>query len=299
MEKQFERILSRIPDVRLITHYPASALTSFRIGGEIAYVLYPRTEEALCGAVKSLREAGMEYRIVGKGSNILARDEPFPGAWVVTRDCDELHFHGHRAEAGCGVPLNLLLDSCAERGLGGLENLRGIPGSVGGAVTMNAGAFGTQFSDILTAVRAYDIQTDRVVCLSYEECGFGYRQSVFQSGRYAVLRVALRCAVTRTDLVRSRMDRVATLRGASQPMNFPSAGSVFRRPAGNYAGKLISEAGLSGVSIGGAQVSEKHAGFIVNRGGATAADVRALIELIRKTVYEKSGILLEPELMME
>ena len=294
----FEHEIGSHDGLRMVKNYPSSNLTSFQIGGEIAYVLYPKTQSDLCEAVRLSIAYGLPYRIVGQGTNILAQDDPHNGVWIMTGDFCECAFSGHYVDVSAGITLSKLIEDASERGLSGIENLYGIPGSVGGAVCMNAGAFGTQFSDLLVSVTVYDTEDDIIRRLGYEDCEFQYRESVFQSGRYAILAATLRLGNSRTDLVRSRMERVMKKRVESQPLDLPSAGSVFKRPAGAYAGKLISECGLSGKEIGGAMVSLKHAGFIVNKGGATGADVRALIQLIMTTVYEKTGVLLTPELLI-
>jgi UDP-N-acetylmuramate dehydrogenase len=299
LSTRFEKALAEIPDIKLIRRYPASFLTTFHIGGEVAYVIYAKSTGALCRCVLVALETGTPYRIIGRGSNLLACDDGYEGAWILTQECNALHFANNRLEAECGATLSAVIEACAQRGLGGLENLWGIPGSVGGAVTMNAGAFGTQFSDLLTAVDVFDTVEARHFSFGYDACQFGYRSSLFQERRYVILGASLRCANSRTDLIRARMERVDSDRRASQPLEYPSAGSVFRRPVGAFAGKLIREAGLVGKQIGGAQVSDQHAGFIVNRGGATAEDVKQLIVLICQTVYEKTGIKLTTELIIE
>ena len=296
---EFLTALGAIRGLYLLEEYPASKLTTFEIGGPIAYVLYPQSISALVKTLRVCHLFGIPWRVIGRGSNLLARDEGYAGAWIMTEGCSRVRFCGCHAEAECGISLSALTEECAARGLGGLENLWGIPGTLGGACVMNAGAFGTRICDLVQAVNVYDPVLDRHSVLGFDACLFGYRESVFQHDPLVVTGVSLRLANSRTDLVRSHMDQVGRKREASQPLDYPSAGSVFRRPAGAYAGRLIQEAGLSGYRIGGAAVSEKHAGFIVNLGGASAKNVRDLIGHIQKAVYQRSGILLKTELIEE
>ncbi len=299
MSQTFEAALSSISDVRLLTGYPAAHLTTFHIGGEVDYVVFPKTKDAIVEVIRLTKRLGIPYRIIGGGSNILARDEGFSGVWIVVRECSKVVFSDYRCEAECGAMLASVIEACATRGLAGAENLWGIPGTVGGAVVMNAGAFGTRMCDLVTAVQGYCPLTDTFVSLGYDECGFGYRESVFQRGEVVLLGASLRFSPCRTDLVRTQIAYVENRRRQSQPLEFPSAGSVFRRPPGSFAGQLIQEAGLRGYTVGGAQVSEKHAGFIINRGEATAADVNQLIFHIVRTVYDRSGIMLQTEIIRE
>lgn len=299
METAFLGAIKALRGIRCDSDYPAARLTSFRIGGNIRYVIYPENTEILCDLLRILMMVPLPFRVIGFGSNILASDEEYPGAWVMTRHCRNLRFFGTRLEADAGVSLHTLIDRAAERGLGGLENLYGIPGSLGGAVVMNAGAYGVSVADAVTTVLVWDLWRGKTVSLPFDACAFGYRSSLFQSGRYVVLSVSLRLTPSREDLIRATMRSLTARRAASQPLDLPSAGSAFRRPVGMFAAKLIEDAGLRGYSVGGAQVSDKHCGFLVNTGNATAYEVRQLVTLVQDRVLQQSGVYLIPEIVME
>lgn len=299
METAFLGAVKALRGICCDSDYPAARLTTFRIGGNIRYVVYPESTDTLCDLLRILMSVPVPFRVIGCGSNILASDEGYPGAWVMTRHCRNIRFCGTRIEADAGVALHTLIDRAAEQGLGGLENLYGIPGSLGGAVVMNAGAYGVSVADAVTAVLAWDLWRGKTVSLPFDACAFGYRTSLFQGGRYVILSVSLRLTPSREDMIRATMHSLTVRRATSQPLDLPSAGSAFRRPVGAFAAKLIEEAGLRGYSIGGAQVSDKHCGFLVNTGNATARDVRQLITLIQDRVHRQSGIYLIPEIVME
>lgn len=292
-------LLEKQKGIRVEKNLPASRLTSFRIGGPISYVVYPRTIEALVSCLVSVRGAGIPFRVVGCGTNLLARDEGYPGIWFVTRDMKEIRIQKTRAEVLCGVTLRALVDTAARVGLGGMENLFGIPGTVGGALMMNAGAYGTSTGDLVENVTVFDLWREKILSFSFDDCRFGYRKSVFQEGRYVILSAEFRLTPSREDLIRATMRRLTESRAASQPLEYPNAGSIFRRPVGAFAGKLISDAGLRGYRMGDIQVSEKHCGFFVNRGSGTARDVKQLISFVQERVFDTSGVVLRPELVME
>ena len=292
-------LLKTCRGIRTLTDCPAASLTSFHIGGPVSCVVYPGSIESLLRVVELLRRECVPYRLVGYGTNLLARDEGYPGVWVMTPDCRAVRFRETRVEAECGMPLRSLVESAARRGLGGLENLFGIPGSVGGAVVMNAGAYGTSVSDLITSVTVYDEWRACTRSFSFDDCAFGYRKSIFQRGRYIVLSAEFRLTSSREDLVRAGMRSVTEKRVLSQPLDLPSAGSIFRRPVGAFAGKLIADADLAGERIGDIQVSPKHCGFFVNLGQGKAHEVRALIARVQNRVFEESGVFLQPELVIE
>jgi UDP-N-acetylmuramate dehydrogenase len=197
---------------------------------------------------------------------------------------------------GAGATLSAAAKQAADAGLSGLEPLSGIPGTVGGALYMNAGAYGGEMSGVVTRARVYDSAADAIKTMEHEEMGLGYRSSVFQTTvRYIILSVAFELERGDVPSIKSEMRRLATQRNTKQPMDMPSAGSFFKRPVGAYAGALIEEAGLKGLSSGGARISEKHAGFIVNTGGARAADVLSLMKAVQDSVKENSGYDIEPE----
>ncbi len=295
----FMNIICMSPTCEYHMDVPASSMTTFRIGGNVRMVLLPANAKELVRVVRLCRTAEVPYRIIGRGSNILAGDTGYDGVWILTEKHHETVMRDCHIEVAAGVRLDCLIDLAAESELAGLENLAGIPGSIGGAVTMNAGAFGTTISDLLVAVDVYDTYRDECYSVSYEQCAFSYRKSIFQSGRYVVLGAAFRLGRSRSDIIRAHAETIRERRRRTQPYEFPSAGSVFRRPRDHFAGKLIGDAGFSGYRIGDACVSPKHNGFIVNLGNATGQDVRAMISQIRRKVFESSGVLLQTEIIME
>ncbi len=295
----FQKIVSHYPSYHYHTDVPASSMTTFRIGGCVRMVMSPSTTESLVQVVRLCMASDIPYRVIGCGSNILARDEGYDGVWILTGACCDIRIREQHAEVAAGVKLDTLIDTLSLRELCGIENLAGIPGSVGGAVTMNAGAYGTCISDMLVAVDVYDARRNECYSIPYEMCGFSYRKSIFQSGRYVILGASFRFGRGRGDIISAQAEATRQRRRQTQPYEYPSAGSVFRRPRDHYAGKLIADAGLSGYRIGDACVSPKHNGFIVNLGNATAQDVRRLIEHIRKTIFETTGVLMQTEIMIE
>ncbi len=284
------------PEIEIAENEPLAGHTSFRIGGPAAAFARPKSEEELRTLLRLSEKMDIRPVILGAGTNVLVPDEGLDTLVICTRGClGTLERDGERhILAGAGVTLAHLANFACECGLSGLEFAQGIPGTVGGATVMNAGAYGGEMSQVQIRTRAvgYDGQAWR-----YEEAdhGFGYRTSVFARGEYIVTRAQYRLTPDDPAAIRARMEELTEKRRASQPLDLPSAGSTFKRPEGAYAAALIDEAGLKGERIGGAAVSEKHAGFIVNEGGATAEDVKALIALVQERVFEKSGIRLEPE----
>lgn len=272
---------------------PLSELTSFRVGGNARLVLRPGSCEELKRAVDLAKETGVRLALLGKGTNVLASDSGFDG--LVLRFDTPLHapvYDGTRVIACCGTSLTQLARETVRKGLSGLETLCGIPGTVGGACAMNAGAYGGEIKQVLKRIRLYRNGTDAWVDVKDED--LGYRRSTFSFPDAIALEAEFLLKPddgTAFDVMQQCMEK----RREKQPLEFPSAGSTFKRPEGHFAGALIEQCGLKGYTIGGAQVSEKHAGFLVNVGGATEADVSALIAHVQKTVLERTGVLLEPE----
>jgi UDP-N-acetylmuramate dehydrogenase len=289
---------------------PLSAHTSLKVGGAADCYVIPRDEPALIDTIRTLREAGVPYYVLGGGTNVVVRDGGFRGAVIGTgRGLGAVGVDAERGivSAGAGAALSVVAKKAAAAGLSGLEPISGIPGTVGGALYMNAGSYGGEMLQVVIQARVYDAEEDRVKVMSLYELRLGYRTSVFQtrpassadpkraSDPYAILSVTF--ALKRKDpgKIKAAMRKYARARGEKQPMDAASAGSFFKRPEGAYAGALIEQAGLKGLSVGGAQVSEKHAGFIVNTGGAKAADVLALAAKVRAAVLADSGYTLETE----
>ncbi len=277
--------------------HPLASHSTFRIGGRADLALFPKSRAELCRALGLLRDAGISPVVIGGGSNIVFPDEGIRGAVVFTSGCRSLTIDGDRITAEAGVRLAALAAAAGEAGLGGAEFAHGIPGTVGGAVFMNAGAYGGSIADICVASDYYDTKTGEIATLCGDAQAFGNRTSVYEKNPHWIVlgaTFALHSAL-REEIVATMQDLMSRRR-RSQPLEFPSAGSVFKRPEGHFAGKLIEDCSLKGYRIGGAEVSEKHAGFIINRGGATAADVRALVAHIKETVLRETGVSLECEI---
>ena len=271
-----------------------SGYTSFGIGGPAKYLLLPASGEELAEACALLRRLGVRPLLLGNGTNVLAPDEGIDGAVIVTRRAARMERQGEKLLADCGASLTRLAAFAAEEGLTGLVFAYGIPGTLGGAIIMNAGAYGGEMKDVTARVTYLDGEL-RQQSAAGEALDFRYRHSRF-GPEDVILRAELQLRAGDREAIRARCRELTEKRKASQPLEWPSAGSAFKRPRVGYAAAMIDEAGLKGYAVGGAQVSEKHAGFVVNRGGATASDVKKLLEDVQKAVYDRSGILLEPEI---
>ena len=281
------------PGLKLREHEPMRAHCSFRIGGPAAIFIEPAFESELAALRRFLREADVPCTFIGNGTNLLVRDEGIDGVVVhLGEQFSAVRVEGEYLCAEAGVTLAHLATVAKEAGLAGLEFAHGIPGSLGGAVMMNAGAYGGEMKDVVTSVRYMNAQGNAA---ETDEPGFGYRKSMFSDTEYVILGAKLRLRRDAPDAIHARMMELWEKRSGSQPLDKPSAGSFFKRPANGYAAAMIEGAGLKGLTVGGAQVSEKHAGFVINAGGATYADVMALMEQVRSAVFEKYGTRLEPE----
>ena len=278
---------------RFETNIPLAELTSFRVGGPARFVLRPQSYEEIRQAIEYAVSVEMPITLLGKGTNILAPDSGFDG--LVIRFDTPLHepiFDGTKVIACCGTSLTQLSRETVKRGLSGMERLCGIPGTVGGACAMNAGAYGGEIKQILKRIRV--LRNGRDEWIDVKDADLGYRRSTFTFPGTVALEAEFELAPddgTAAETMQSCMEK----RRAKQPLELPSAGSTFKRPEGYFAGALIEQCGLKGYSVGGAQVSPKHAGFIVNTGGATENDITALIEHVRAVVKERTGVTLEPE----
>lgn len=282
----------------VFTDEPLKNHCSFRIGGKADYLLIPTSEAALLFALRQLREEGIPHLLLGNGSNVLFADEGFRGAVVkLAGGLTALREKNGLVYCEAGVILSRLCQWALERSLSGLEFAFGIPGSVGGAVYMNAGAYGGEMKDVVVRVR-YLTPGGAIREVPVQEMSFGYRHTAFMSNGGYILGAYFRLPAGDKETIAARMTELLNKRKASQPLEFPSAGSTFKRPSNGYAAAHIEECGLKGFRIGGAQVSRKHAGFVINTGDATCADVRALMAHIQKTVLEQHGVLLEPEVCL-
>lgn len=281
-------------NIKFIENKKASEFTTFRIGGE-CFAVYPKTERELIRTAEFCKENRIRYMILGCGSNVLFSDNGYNGAVIMTQALNNVEVKGGIITAWCGAALISVCKAALDNGLSGVEFAYGIPGSVGGAVFMNAGAYGGEIKDVVTRVRAYSVSQDKIIELTNEECKFGYRESVFSNGGYIILSAEMMLNKADKSEIKALMDDLLGRRKDKQPLNYPSAGSTFKRYPGRYTGQMIEAAGLKGYTIGGAQVSEKHAGFVINKGGATAKDVTQLIEYIRKVIKEREGVDIETE----
>jgi len=281
------------PD-NILENEPMSRHTSFKIGGNAQVLAQPTTTEELSSIWQTCRKHHIPLTILGDGTNVLVSDDGIDGVVVLTNKMTDIKIHpSGRITAAAGVRLAKLAEEACKAGLTGLAFASGIPGTVGGAIYMNAGAYGHDISDFCESVT---IQTEAgIVTESAKNMGFGYRKSNVQLADALVLEATFKLEPGDPETIRSEMKDLNNRRRISQPLDYPSAGSTFKRPQGYFAGRLIEDSGLKGYSIGGAQVSPKHAGFIINTGHATAVDVKDLIEHVRQTVHENFGVWLEPE----
>lgn len=284
--------------IEFYKNYKLSAASTFNIGGEADIAAFPSTEKELAFIIRNCKERSTRFEVIGNASNVLFSDLGYRGVIIFTKKINwiDLDKENRAISCGCGTKL-VTLSACAlNASLSGLEFAHGIPGTVGGAVYMNAGAYGAQISDILLRSYAYDIKTDNFITLDNASHNFGYRQSVYIDNKDLVCLGATFTLDEGTyDAINAQIAENAQKRRNSQPLQYPSAGSYFKRPLGHFAGKLIEDCSLKGFSVGGACVSQKHAGFIINTGGATANDVLSLAEHIKKTVYERFSVILESE----
>lgn len=275
---------------------PLAAHCTFKIGGPAQLFVQPQTEQQLCSVAALCKEQAVRYYLLGNGSNILFADEGFAGVVIdISALGSDIAVEGNMLTAGAGVRLVALCRAALEHGLSGLEFAYGIPGTVGGAVYMNAGAYGGEMKDLLTVVR-YLTAEGEVVQASAAELDLSYRHSIFEENGGCILSAQFALQPGNAADIRAKMDELMAKRADKQPLDKPSAGSTFKRPAGAFAAALIDQCGLRGFRHGGAAVSDKHCGFVVNLGGATCADVLALCDEVRAIVKEKTGYELEKEI---
>lgn len=285
-----------IPESRILENESMAKHISFRVGGCADYFVSCTDRKELSGLLSFLTEEGVPHMLIGNGSNLLFRDSGYRGVIIhLEGEFQDCEVQGDTVIAGSGKLLSSVSSLAAKSGLAGMEFASGIPGSIGGAIYMNAGAYGGEMKDIVTRVWLMSPDGKEETVRTGTEMEFAYRNSCLQRTGEIVTKVELKLQPEDAEAVQARIAELTEKRVQKQPVNFPSAGSTFKRPAEGYAAALIQESGLKGVSVGGAEVSEKHSGFIINKGGATATDVLQLMELVEKKVYEDSGIHLEPE----
>ena len=276
---------------------PMSRHTSFKAGGTAAWFAQPETAGELSALTAACKKTGAPWYVVGNGSNLLVSDSGFDGLIINTCRLNRLEVSEDSLTAGAGVLLSKAAAEALKAGLTGLEFAAGIPGSTGGAVVMNAGAYGSEMKDVLKSVTVLT-EDRRVEKIPAEKLELGYRTSAVAKCGWIVLEAEFSLKKGDPSEIRARMDDLAARRREKQPLEYPSAGSTFKRPEGYFAGKLIEDAGLKGFSVGGASVSEKHAGFVINRGDATASDIYKLCKEVRRKVFETFGVSLELEVKL-
>ena len=274
-----------------------SKYTSFRAGGKAAALVEVENKEQLKAVLRFADEENIPHLLIGNGSNTLFKDSGYQG--LVIKLGDYFNYLAEESDTRLRIGASMLLSTAAkmalEESLTGMEFASGIPGSIGGAIFMNAGAYGGEMKDIVALVHAVSPDGRDEKDFTNEEMQFGYRSSILQQNGWIATDVTFNLTTGNKEEIAAQMKDLNARRNAKQPVNYPSAGSTFKRPEGYFAGKLIEDAGLKGLTVGGAQVSTLHSGFVINRGGATAADILQLIALVQNTVYDKFGVMLEPE----
>ena len=295
MKKDFyEKLCKVVEKERIFRNEPMSRHTTFRTGGPAEVLVTPAAEE-LEQVIRLCYVNEESCQIIGNGSNLLVSDQGIPGVVVeIGKPMSEIWVEGNQIIAQAGAMMSAIASQAAEHALTGFEFASGIPGTIGGAVVMNAGAYGGELKDVLASVKVLDSE-GTLLELPADTLELSYRHSIIPEKHFTVVEVCLKLTPGTEEAIRGRMDELKEQRVSKQPLEYPSAGSTFKRPVGYFAGPLIEQAGLKGQGIGGAAVSEKHAGFVVNCGGATTDDIRRTMELVQTRVLETSGVQLEPE----
>ena len=290
-----EKLRGILQENQILMDAPMKEHTTFRTGGPADLLLLPYNNVQVAEALRALKEWDIPWLIIGKGSNLIVRDGGFRGAILKLADnFSGIHVSGDCIHAQAGATLAALVRTAHAFGLCGMEYASGIPGTVGGAVALNAGAYGGEIKDEAQTVTVLDSDFNEIT-LAARDMGFGYRKSIVPQKGLTVLEACFKLTQGDIETAKQTMRDLNQKRKEKQPLEYPSAGSTFKRPPGQFAGALIEQAGLRGFSIGGAQVSEKHCGFVINTGGATSSDILILIEEVKRRVWEKSGVALEPE----
>lgn len=295
LDQIYDRLCREVPGLELRREEPMARHTTFKVGGPATLMALPGTEEELLVTVRTALEEGITPLFVGNGSNLLVDDAGLDALVVKTAPrVSRVEVRENTLRAGAGISLAQLASEAADHGLTGLEFAHGIPGSLGGAVVMNAGAYGGELCQVISQVRALDSR-GQVRELAGDACDFSYRHSRFSAGGWLILSATVELASGDPAAIRGRMEELMARRKAKQPLEYPSAGSTFKRPEGHFAAALIEGCGLKGLTVGGAQVSEKHAGFVINIGSATCRDILDLMDQVRERVFRETGVELEPE----
>ena len=295
MSRDFiEHLQTLMPDLEIRKHEQMSKHTTFRIGGPADLYITPKANQ-VADIVKLCRQTGVPFFVFGNGSNLLVSDKGIRGVVIeIGKNMKQVTVEDTVIKAQAGATLGMIAGEAAKAGLTGMEFASGIPGCLGGALVMNAGAYGGEMKQIVTEVECLTEDGERIT-LSGEEMEFGYRTSLLSKKPYIAMSATMKLTPGKEEEIRQRMQELNAQRLSKQPLEYPSAGSTFKRPEGYFAGKLIMDAGLAGYHVGDARVSEKHCGFVINTGNATAADVRQLMTDVDRIVKEKFGVGLEPE----
>ena len=292
VKQKFCQILGK---EQVLFEEPMKSHTTFRIGGPAEVFIMPKSVEQVQMAVKICREEQIPYFILGNGSNLLVSDRGYRGVIIqMDRNMGEIQVEGTEIQAAAGALLSSIAVAARRESLTGFEFAGGIPGTLGGAVVMNAGAYGGEIKDVLKEVTVMD-GDGKIFTLPASELEMGYRTSIIKTAGYLVLSARIALSEGKEEDIKARTRELSEMRTQKQPLDYPSAGSTFKRPEGYFAGKLIMDSGLRGYSVGGAMVSEKHCGFVINKGNATAEDVVSLMKHVTEVVREKYGVTLEPE----
>lgn len=292
-----QKISQYIPKDRIMQNEPMKNHTTFRVGGPAALYLELKTEQEFGDILRLLHAEEEDYFTVGNGSNLLISDTGYDGIILhPSKEFSDVRIEGERLICESGATLAAIARVALEQGLTGFEFAAGIPGSLGGAIVMNAGAYDGEMKQVVESVRLITSEGE-IVTKSCEEMGFSYRHSILKEEPYLVLSVVIKLDKGNREQIKARMDELAMKRREKQPLEYPSAGSTFKRPEGYFAAKLIQDAGLRGFTVGGAQVSEKHCGFVINRENATAQDIHELMKQVQQKVQDAFGVKLEPEVI--
>ena len=291
----YQKLVSIIEERRIYRDEPMRLHTTFRVGGPADFFVCPNTIEEVRGLIQICEEENMPYYILGNGSNLLVGDKGYRGVVIqIYKEMNGIQVEGERIKVQAGALLSRIGNIALESELTGFEFAAGIPGTIGGAVVMNAGAYGGEMKDVLETVTVL-CPNGEIKVLENEELELGYRTSIIAKKGFIVLEAVVKLSRGDKEAIRERMNELKIQRTTKQPLEYPSAGSTFKRPTGYFAGKLIQDAGLRGFQVGGAQVSEKHCGFVINKENATAADIVELMNQVAAIVKEKFGVELEPE----
>ena len=292
-----KKLLSILKVEQVKKDEPMKIHTTFRVGGPASYFVTPETEEEIAKVIEVCTQENVPYYIVGNGSNLLVSDQGYEGVIIqIYKQMNQVEITENEIHAQAGALLSMIANRAMEAELTGFEFAAGIPGTIGGAMVMNAGAHGREMKDIVDAVTYYNCENDEIETIKKEECNFEYRNSKFKNSNVIIIKAILKLQKANSIEIKQKMDEYKQFRIEKQPIEYPSAGSTFKRGADFITAKLIDEAGLKGYTVGGAQVSEKHAGFIINKNNATATDIINLIEEVQKIVYEKFNKKIELEI---